>query len=151
MNSLRIFNTTIMKKLMLIIICITLIGNFLFAITPPEAVKKAFEKKFPTASSIAWSKENAKEWEAEFTFEGNKISTNFGEDGTWLETEQEIKASDLPKAVLDAIKLKYQGWTISEADKTETPKLGTIFEVDLKKGTEKKSAAFKTDGTSVAE
>lgn len=122
-----------------------------FAITPPAAVKMAFEKKFPNATKVTWGKEVAKEWEAAFTFEGNKISANFGEDGTWLETEKEIKAADLPKAVSAAIKLKYPGWAIIEADKTETSKHGTIYEADQKSGTKKKAVAFKEDGTPVKE
>jgi len=57
----------------------------------------------------------------------------------------------LPEAVSESIKLKYPGWTVSEADNTVTPKHGTIYEADLKKGKEKKSAAFKADGTLVSE
>jgi len=111
----------------------------------------AFKKKFPTATKVTWGKEAPKEWEAEFTFEGNKISANFGEDGTWLETEKKIKAADLPKAVAAAIKLKYPGWANAEADKTETSKHGTIYEADLKNGIKKKAVAFKEDGTPVKE
>ena len=133
------------------IMSVALIYSFSYAGNPPAAVQKAFEKKFPNATSISWGKENSKEWEAEFTFDGNKISANFAEDGTWLETEKGIKISDLPKAVTEAINLKYPGWTITEADKTESLKHGTIYEADLKKGMEKKSVAYKEDGTSVKE
>ncbi len=83
--------------------------------------------------------------------EGEKISANFTQDGTWLETEKEIKSTSLPKAVLSAVKLKYNDWKIVEADKTETAKHGTIYEVDLKKGLKTKSLAFKEDGTSIKE
>ena len=130
---------------------IALICSCSFAGTPPAAVKAAFEKKFPTATKVSWDKEAATEWEAEFTFEGSSISANFAEDGTWLETEKKINATNLPKAVADAIKSKYPGWTISEADKTETSKHGTIYEADLKKGMDKKSVAYKEDGTPVIE
>lgn len=128
-----------------------LIYSCSFAGTPPAAVQKAFTTKFPTATKVSWGKEGAKEWEAEFTFEGNKISANFVEDGTWLETERKIKVADLPKPVAAAVKSKYHDWTITEADKTETSKHGLIYEVDLKKGMVKKDAAFKEDGTLVAE
>jgi len=130
---------------------IVLISSCAFAATPPDAVKKAFVKKFPTAIKVSWGVEGPKEWEADFTLEGNKISANFFEDGTWLETEREIKAVNLPKAVLVAVKSKYNGWKIAEADKTETSKHGTIYEVDLKKGMKSKSLAFKENGTSVKE
>ena len=131
--------------------CSVLTFSCAFAINPPVAVQKAFEKKFSTATKITWGKEAAKEWEAEFTFEGNIISANFAEDGTWLETEREIKATDLPQAVAAAIKTKYPGWAISEADKTETSKHGIIYEADLKLSGKSKSVAFKADGTTVTE
>ena len=139
-----------MKKL-LMIMSIVFICSCAFAGTPPEAVKKAFAKKFPTATKVSWGVEGPKEWEAEFTLAGDKISANFSEDGTWLETEREIKAVNLPKAVLAAVKSKYNDWKIAEADKTETSKHGTIYEVDLKKGMKSKSLAFKEDGTSIKE
>ncbi len=139
-----------MKKVMMIL-ALVLIYSCSFASTPPKVVSDAFTKKFPTATKVSWGKEGPKEWEAEFTLNGEKISANFGQDGTWLETEQEIKASSLPAAVLANVKAKYAAWKIAEADKTETDKHGTIYEVDLKKGMKSKSLAFKADGTAVKE
>jgi hypothetical protein len=130
---------------------VVLICNGSFATTPTKAVQNAFAKKFPGATKVTWGKEGPKELEAEFTFEGSKISANFALDGNWLETEREIKSSDLPPAVLAAIKAKYPGWTIIEADKTESSKHGTIYEADLKMGAKKKGVAYKEDGTSVVE
>lgn len=128
-----------------------LVYSFTFAGQPPAAVEKAFKQKFPTATKVSWGKEAAKEWEAEFTFEGNKISANFLEDGTWVETERKIKIADLPNAVATKLKTKYHGWVITEADKTESLKNGTIYEADLKLGKKKKSLAFKEDGSIVKE
>jgi hypothetical protein len=140
-----------MKKVILMIMSVSLIYSCSYAITPPTAVQKAFEKKFPNATAVSWGKESKTEYEAEFTFEGYKISANFATDGTWLETEKQIKTADLPKAVADAIKTKYPGWVITEADITETAKHGTIYEADLKKDALKKGVTFKEDGTPVVE
>ena len=140
-----------MKRIALMFMAVAMFCSCSFAMIPPKAVKDAFNKKFPAATKITWGKEAAKEWEAEFTFEGSKISANFYEDGTWLETEKEIKATSLPTAVANAIKTTYPGWKIAEADKTETSKHGTIYEADLKKGTSKKAVAYKEDGTPVKE
>jgi len=139
-----------MKKIMMIL-AIVMITSCSFAKTPPKAVSDAFTKKFPSATKVSWGKEGPKEWEAEFTLNGEKISANFTEDGSWLETEQEIKAANLPKAVLESVKMKYNDWKIAEADKTETAKYGTIYEVDMKKGLKNKSLAFKENGTEVKE
>ncbi len=140
-----------MKKVFLIIMSVAFICSCSYAGTPPDAVKEAFVKKFPSATGVTWGKEGTKEWEAEFTFEGDKISANFANDGTWLETEKEIKIADLPKDVSEAILSKYPGWSITEADKTDSAKHGTIYEIDLKKGVEKKEVAFKADGTVIIE
>lgn len=139
-----------MKKVMMIL-AIVLIYSCSFAGTPPKAVSDAFMKKFNAATKVSWGKEGPKEWEAEFTLNGEKISANFNQDGIWLETEQEINAANLPAEVLSNVKMKYAAWKIVEADKTETAKHGTIYEVDLKKGLKSKSLAFKSDGTSVKE
>ena len=140
-----------MKKTILMFAAIVMFCSYSFAMAPPKAVKDAFSKKFPTATKISWGKESAKEWEAEFSLDGIKISSVFFEDGKWLETEQMVKAAALPKAVADAIKATYPGWTIVEADKTESAKLGSIYEADLKKGMSKKAVAIKADGTFVKE
>ena len=59
-----------------------------FAMTPPKVVKDAFDKKFPNATKVTWGKEAAKEWEAEFTFEGSKISANFYQDELGLKLKK---------------------------------------------------------------
>jgi len=117
----------------------------------PSAVSAAFKVKFPAATKVSWGKENDKEWEAEFTFEGNKISANFTSDGNWVETEREIQVSQLPKGVKDAIQKQYPNWKITETDKTDTAKNGIIYEADIKSGAQKKEVAFKEDGTVVKE
>ena len=140
-----------MKMLSLIIVCSIVIFGTLYAVTPPVSVTKAFESKFKTSTNVKWGKEGKTEWEATFSFEGNRLSANFAEDGKWLETEKQIKITDLPKLVGEAINSQYPGWTIIEADRTETAKHGTIYEADLKKGAAKKEVAFKEDGTLVVE
>jgi hypothetical protein len=140
-----------MRNLNLMIVSIALIGSCAFAGTPPVAVQKAFKQKFPNATKVSWGKEDATEWEAEFTFDESKLSSNFTNDGTWVETEKEISVSELPKAVTDTIKTKYPDWKITEADKTETAKHGIIYEADLKNGMDKKAVAFKEDGTLINE
>ncbi|MCX6275262.1 MAG: PepSY-like domain-containing protein [Bacteroidetes bacterium] len=140
-----------MKNTLLASFVILLCSTLTFAGAPPAEVQKTFTSKFPTASKISWGKENATEWEAKFTMDGNKISANFSANGSWVETEKEIPVSQLPKAVAEAIQKQYPGWKITEADKTETAKNGTIYEADLKSGNMKKSLAFKADGTTVVE
>jgi hypothetical protein len=119
--------------------------------TPPDAVKSAFQQKYPDASNVKWGKENDKEWEAEFDNKGTQLSSNFDNDGSWIETEQSISKSEFPAAVTDAINKQYPGWEIVETDKTETASDGIVYDADLKSGSQKKEVAFKEDGTPVAE
>ena len=140
-----------MKKILLVAIMVLLFQSFSFSVTPPAIVQKAFEAKFKTATNVKWGKEGKTEWEATFSYEGNKLSANFAENGAWLETEKKIKIADLPKAVSAAIKTNYSDWTITEADKTDTSKHGIIYEADLKKVSTKKEVAFKEDGTPIIE
>ena len=138
-----------MRKLFLMIVSIYLFSSFSFAGIPPETVKKAFDQKFPNATNTKWGKENAKEWEAEFVFNGSKVSANFNADGTWLETESKNAITDLPKTVTEAIRVNYAGWTITIAEKSETPDKGVIYELVIKKEKEKKEVAYNEDGTPV--
>ena len=111
-----------------------------------KAVKEGFAKKFPTAKSVKWEKENDKEYEASFTLDGTKQSANFSNDGIWLETETEIKIADLPQAVTTAITNKYADWKIVGASKIETA-TEVKYEADIKKGKIKKEVLLSAEGT----
>jgi hypothetical protein len=139
-----------MKKIILIFSAILITINA-FAQTPPAKVKAAFNGKYPKATKVSWGKESAKEWEAEFTLNGSKVSANFSQDGTWVETERMIPISALPKQVEQAIDKQYPKWKISSADKTETARNGVVYEVGIKSGSHKKEVIFKEDGTPVKE
>ena len=80
-----------------------------FAIDVPKAIADAFAKKFPAATNIKWAKENAKEYEAGFKLNGKSISANFLTDGSWVETESEINAAELPALVTSAVQIKNAG------------------------------------------
>lgn len=101
----------------------------------PQAVKNAFAKKFPTAKKVDWEKENDKEWEAEFKLDKVEYSANFLEDGTWQETEHEVKEAELPQQVLSYLKTNFSDYEIEEAEVSETAQ-GTVYEVEIEKGKE---------------
>lgn len=111
----------------------------------PQAVKDAFAKKFPTAKKVDWEKENDKEWEAEFKLNKVEYSANFLQDGTWKETEHEIKESEIPQAVLTSLKSNFPGYEIEEAEISETAE-GTVYEFEIEKGKSEMEVTIDSNG-----
>ena len=73
-------------------------------------------------------------YEADFKMDGKDYSALFSPKGEWLQTEYEIKVSELPKAVSQAIKKTYPEYRIDDVDKIEAPKDNNRYKVELEKG-----------------
>lgn len=78
----------------------------------PEAVKAKLSSLYPNAQEIEWEKEDAG-FEAEFEINEVETSANFDAAGNFLESETEIKTSELPKTVIEYM----TGKKIKEASK----------------------------------
>ena len=139
-----------MKKIVVLLaacLLISLMGHTQ-KITPdkvPAPVKEAFAKKFPAATDIKYEMEK-KDYEINFKEKGVEMSANFDATGKWLETETEIKESDLPKDVSASVVKNFAGFKISEVAKTETPDKDLIYEMDLKKDKEGFEVQFSPKG-----
>jgi hypothetical protein len=138
-----------MKKYFLLVVTMLAITLSGFAINVPKAVSDAFAKKFPGATNVKWGKENAKEYEAEFTLNGRSVSANFLADGSWVETETEISIAELPAAVTSAVQTKHPGAAIIKAEKNEAAKGGLTYEIKINAGNKKQELVIKADGTIV--
>jgi uncharacterized lipoprotein NlpE involved in copper resistance len=142
-----------MKKLMMLTAFVAAIGfaacgQNLAASKVPAAVKAAFAKKF--AGAVAeWGKENSKEYEAEFKFNGNSASANFLTDGSWVETEMEIALQEVPAAVTTAIKTAHPAAVITKVYKIDNAKGELTYEAEIKTGNKKQEMVLKADGTIV--
>jgi uncharacterized membrane protein YkoI len=112
----------------------------------PKAVKDSFSKRFPNTKGVEWSKESATEFEVEFKNASKEQSANFDPTGKWLETETELKKSELPQAVQAAIAKEFAGYKIEEAEKTETADKGMFYEVEIEKGELNYEVQFSADG-----
>ncbi|QHI36155.1 hypothetical protein IMCC3317_15140 [Kordia antarctica] len=113
--------------------------------TAPQNVKDTFAKKFPSASDIEWEKESDTEWEAEFKFNGKEYSSNFNQDGTWVETEFEMTKSEIPVVVMDAFNTNFEGYDIEEIELSETIK-GKVYEFSIEKGESEMEVVIDMEG-----
>lgn len=137
------------KKVIIGLPLAALLGLTLFAFTSnrsvPLRVKAAFVKKFPHVKKVKWDKESDAEWEAEFKMDGMEYSANFLEDGTWKETEHEIKIKDIPDTVKATLNSEFAGYEIEEAEISETVD-GLTYEFEIEKGEEELEVAIDAQG-----
>lgn len=97
----------------------------------PNVVKDALRKQFPAAQDIKWDKENGN---YQASFDLNKVDNSVLIDGNGkiLETEIEIKMSEMPKGVSEYVKANYKGMTIKEAAKLTDAAGVVTYEVEVK-------------------
>ena len=137
-----------MKNLILVFAAALFISVTACAQTPkdlPAKVKTAFDQKFPGAQKVKWSKETATEWEAEFNMSGKEYSANYTADGSWMETEYEIGANEIPAAVTTTLGKEFPGYKLVESEISETAK-GKLYEFEIKTGTKKQEVALDENG-----
>lgn len=137
-----------MKKILPCAIALLLSSTYTFSqVKVPEAVKTAFNNKFPSASAVKWEKENKNELEANFKMNSTDVSANFGLDGSWVETETTISHSELPPAITNAVNTKYPGAVYGRTEKIEKPGDKILYEVNITVNGKKKEIEMNPDGT----
>ena len=80
---------------------------------------------------------------------GITYSANFLIDGSWMETEYEIKESEIPSAILSELELQFEGYEIEEAEISETA-IGRFYQLELEKGEEKIEVKFDEKGVFIS-
>lgn len=111
----------------------------------PKAVVSSFHSNFKNATAKEWEKEG-NNYEAEFDWNKVETSASFSAEGKLMETEHEIKVSELPKAVSDYVTKNYAGSKIEEASKITTPDGVVTYEAEVKKGKEEMDLMFDSTG-----
>lgn len=112
----------------------------------PDAVKKSFQAKYPGENDPDWHQDSHGYFESHFKIDGVKYRADFNADGSWIETETNIKKKDLPKAIREKIETDFDG-EISEIEKVEHHLKGTFYDVEFKRKGKNKDVEFKSDGT----
>jgi hypothetical protein len=138
-----------MKKLILVASSLSLINvakaQDLKENQVPDLVKQSFSKVYPNIKVDNWEKEAAN-YEAEFHLNNVESSALFSEQGNFIELEQEIVLTDLPKAAIDYCHLNYKDYKLNEAAVITDVYKKATYEVELKKGKEKFDLLFDEQG-----
>lgn len=98
----------------------------------PAPVKAVFAKQYPSAKAKQWEKEKAN-YEVAFDFNKVEMSLLIDEKGDVMETETEIKASELSKTIVDYCEKNYVGKKIAEASKIVDSKGVVTYEAEINK------------------
>jgi hypothetical protein len=135
-------------KSMFVLITALLFSFTLFGqgVKVPKEVKVAFEKQYPNASDVKWSKEGQKGYEAGFKVEGKNISVVLDKKGNIKETETSIPVSELAKQIVPFIEKNHPGFNITGAYKIVDSKGKVTFETEITKNKKTKELIFDQDG-----
>lgn len=112
----------------------------------PAIVKATFTKTYPNTKIGSWEKENGN-YEAEFDLNKNEMSVLIGPNGQLMETETEIKVSELTKTITDYCAKNYPGKKITEASKIVDDKGVVTYEAEINK----MDVLFDADGKFIKE
>ncbi len=117
---------------MIATIAVASIGVYGQNVTPPKEVQDVFLKEFKTAQNVKWEQEE-NEWEAEFKVDGKEMSASYDNSGKWLETETQVKITDLSAEIHKAINLQFNGWEIEKIEGINKPDFNG-YEIELENG-----------------
>ena len=138
-----------MKKLMTLMVCLAFVV-FTYGQKAgenvPAAAKSGFAAKFPTAKKVKWSVEKPGEFEVDFTLNNVEQSALVDPKGNIIETEIEIKESELPQAVKATIAKDFAGYKLGEFTKATDAKGVVAFEMQVIKGKNKWAVEFDPTG-----
>ena len=98
----------------------------------PAPVKAIFVKQYPAAKAKSWEKEKAN-YEVAFDFNKAEMSLLIDATGSILETETEIKVTELSKPIADYCLKNYAGKSIKEASKIVDAKGVITYEAEINK------------------
>ncbi len=115
----------------------------------PQAVKEAFTSKNMKATDIEWERD-LDNYKVEFDIGRMEHEIWYTADGDIIKRENDIPHSELPKAIRDAITLKYAGYRLDDIEMNWQDNL-TTYKVELEKGKEEWKVVFDANGKIIQE
>lgn len=131
-------------RLLFAFFTLTLLGCVLAQ--APNNVKNNFAKKYPNAEDVTWGIDRNTLREAHFKLDGEKYRADFMLDGTWVETEQNVKWKDLPDEVQDSFKARFDKDDIVEIEKVDHYKKGNFYDIEIEKAGQKSDIEISPSG-----
>lgn len=92
----------------------------------PTVVKDAFAKHYAMAKKVSWEKEK-EGYEVDFKWNGKDASVLYSAKGIMLESEIDIKISELP----DLIKMKLKGMKVTDVTKITNTSGEVLYEIEV--------------------
>jgi len=139
-----------MKNIIFAVACICLAVSAAYAqkITQdkvPAAAVSNFNKQFASATKTLWEMDEA-DFEVNFKTNGVEYSAKYDKQGTWLETEQEIKLSELPASVKKGLETEFPKAETEEVEKVSYPTGEAVYEMEIEKDKQKFEVQFSAEG-----
>lgn len=140
-----------MNKILSIVVLVA-ISTFAFSCSndyyvPNADVKGTFKSMYPKAAFVDWEQELGYA-KADFRLDGKEKDAWFETSGTWLMTETDLRAKDIPAAINAAIKkTDYAAWKIDDVDFLEYADSSQVYVIDVEKGESDVELYFSPDGT----
>jgi len=116
-----------------------------------EAVHEVFQKVYPAATELEYEEESVDgkiAYEVQFKDKGKKFELIYSADGALIETEEEIRISKLPKAVVKSIKKEHPHAKLKEAEQILNPD-GTVRAYEVEFSDSKKQFELEIDPSGV--
>jgi hypothetical protein len=111
----------------------------------PANIISAFQNKFPNAKDVEWEMDNS-DFEVNFEIGEVEWSAKYDPSGKLVETENEIKVSQLPQNVRQSIESEYPNCKIEEAEQATLADNSVVYEVEVEKDKKTYEVQVSTDG-----
>jgi hypothetical protein len=115
-------------------------------VTPPEKTRTYFEKKYPKAAKVTWSRKNRADYNSSnpdsidyqvtYNMDNMEYTSWYDYNGNYIMTTEKVDNANLPPAVNKTINKQFPGYTVGEIQK-EDYKGQASYEIDLDKGSDK--------------
>ena len=111
----------------------------------PTNIQSAFNKQFTKPYKIQWEMEEA-DFEVNFKNKNVEYSAKYDKQGKWLETEKEVKKSELPIIIQQALEKEFPKAEIEESEKITYLTHGVVYELEIEKDKQKLEVQFSAEG-----